>query len=404
MISKAIFAGALHLSHRRMLWLLFLLALFVGGRTADPWLLLAAGLWGVARLAVVAAFPRVRLSLRLTRPAVFAHEWVRATGRIANPSLWPIPWVEIESRQPDALVGGLRRVAWLPGGAVRTLEVAWYASTRGVYGLGRFVLRGGDWFGLQSVTRETVPFREVVVYPAVRAVSLAPEVRRLPEGPRPDRGSPFLDDLPAGVRPYRGGDAQRDIAWRASAHHGFLLVREFPRVRESATCLLLDLDARAWHGPAAEGMERAISLCASLVCDARLAGRPLAFGAFAGLRAHAASGEPHDEPAQAIWSAPRPGEAGRRALLRLLAAAQPGEAPDFCLLLRRLEPRVPWGAQAVWIVPRDTAEIRARAAMWRAHGHPVHVLCVQRREGSPVERAGGTRIWEVWGDAEFVLR
>lgn len=203
----AIRAGWYHLTHRRLLWLLFLLALLIGGRTADPWLLLAAGIWGAGRLAVGAAFPRLRVRLRLLRPAVFAHEWVRAEGQIANPSFWPLPWVEIESVQPDALAGGLRQVEWLPGGAVHNLSAAWLANRRGIYRVGRLVLRGGDWFGLQGVVRETPPLRDLVVYPEVRPVNTIPDERRLPEGPRRDPSSPFRDDLPAGVRAYRSGDA-----------------------------------------------------------------------------------------------------------------------------------------------------------------------------------------------------
>jgi len=395
-----------HLTHRRMLWMLFLLALLLGGRTADPWLLLAAGVWLAGRLAAAAAFPRVRLRLRLTRPAVFAHEWVHAEGQIANPSWWPIPWVEIESRQPEAFSGGLRQVEWLPGGAVRPLTASWFAQRRGVYYLGRVVLRGGDWFGLHRADRETPPFREIVVYPAVHPVSAVPDARRLPEGPRRDPASPFPDDLPAGVRPYRTGDAQRDIAWRATARHGALLVREMPRVRERATCLLVDLDRAAWYRPTAgEGVEQAISLCASLLCDPRLADRALALGTWAGLRTHDEEGRPHDLPPRPVWLAPRAGEAGRRALLRLLAAAEPGEAPAFTDLLLTLGPRVPWGAQALWIVPRDTPAVRAQAAAWQSRGHPVTVLCVERREGPAAKRAGGgiLRVWEVGGDGAFVL-
>ena len=401
-----VFRGAFHLSHRRLLWVLLLLALFIGGRTADAWLLAAGGLWLLGRLTLGAAFPRLRVRLRLARPAVFAHEWVHAEGEIANPSRWPLPWVEIESRQPEAFAGGLRRVEWLPGGAVRRLRVSWYARRRGVYRLGRLVLRGGAWFGLQRMERETPPLREVVVYPAVYPVSAVPDARRLPEGPRRDASSPFPDDLSAGVRPYRSGDGQRNIAWRASARHGALLVRDIPRVRERTTCLLLDLDRGAWYrSGAGEGTESAISLCASLICDARLGERPLALGTWAGLRTHDESGRPRDVAACPVWLAPRRGEPGRRALLRLLAALRPGEAPPFTDLLTLLAPRMPWGAQAVWVVPRDTPAVRARALLSQARGHPVTILCAERREGLQTERGAGglLRVWEVSRDAGFHL-
>lgn len=177
-------------------------------------------------------------------------------------------------------------------------------------------------------------------------------------------------------------------------------------MRERATCLFLDLNRAAWYLPGDEGMEAAISLCASLLCDGRLAGRPLALGAWAGVRAHDAAGQPADLAPRPLWSSPRTGEEGRRALLRLLAAIRVGEAPSFAEVLQTIGPRLPWGAQALWIVPRDTPELRCRAAAWQTRGHPVVLLCVERREGASLQRAGGgvLRVWEVRRDGEFTLR
>ena len=406
-VQAAIRAGWFHLDYGRLLLLLLLLALFIGGREVDVWLLVAAGLWGVGRLCVAAAFPLLRLQLRLTRPAVFAHEWVRAEGHISNPTWWPLPWVEVETRQPEALAGGLRRVEWLPGGAVRPLTVSWFAERRGVYRLGRLCLRGGDWFGLQRTEREVSPFRELVVYPAARMLQVAADLRRLPEGPRRDPISPFLDDVPAGVRPYRTGDAQRDIAWRATAHRGTLQVRELPPVRERTTCILVDLDHSAWFPPTKDArVEEAISLAASLLCDARLSTRPLALGTWAALRTYDGAGSAHDLPPRALWLAPRGGEPGRRALLRLLAAVHPGEAPSFSEMLRAFGPKVPWGAQSLWVLARDTPAIHALAASWQSRGHPVTLLCLERREGARAQRIGGhtLRVWEVRRDGDFIFR
>jgi uncharacterized protein (DUF58 family) len=111
-------------------------------------------------------------------------------------------------------------------------------------------------------------------------------------------------------------------------------------------------------------------------------------------------------PGRLLWLPPRSGRADRRGLIRLLAALEPDGGPPFADLLRALAPRLPWGAQAVWIVPRDRPELRHLAAVWQARGHPVALLCLERREGPAVERLGGAtlRAWEVADRAGFAFR
>jgi uncharacterized protein (DUF58 family) len=392
----------------RLILLLALLAVVVGGWSVDVWLVIALCLWLAGRLAVGRAFPRIRLRLTLPRTHAFAGERADLVATVSNPSWWPIPWIEVESRQNPDLAGGMRRIEWLPGGAVRTLHVQWHAHTRGVYRVGGFRLRGGDWFGLFRDDREVASSLDLVVYPRVRAVTTPPPVaNRLPEGPRRDRGSPFEDDLPAGLRPYRPGDQLRRVAWRASARHDALLVREMPPVREMATCLCLDLCPSSWSDPV-EGPERAISLCASLACDRRLAGRPLGLAAWAGTAVKGEALRARDLPGRLLWLSPRAGDAARRRLLRLLAGLDldRAAAPPFPTLLRVVAPRLPWGAQCLLLLPEDAPDVRRLAAAWQARGHPVSLLCLERRVGPPAEAVGGgtLRTWEVALHADFSLR
>ncbi len=86
------------------------------------------------------------------------------SATLTNPTWWPIPWLDLESRQPDGLAGGVRRVAWLPGGSRRELSGEWLAATRGVYRIGGFAARGGDWFGLHATRRHFPAALELVVY------------------------------------------------------------------------------------------------------------------------------------------------------------------------------------------------------------------------------------------------
>ena len=408
-IHRAVRLGSLHLDFPRLMIALIVLAFVAGTWSVDLWLLLALGLWGLGRLSIGRAFPSLRFHCRLERTHVFAGEWARMEATVANPSWWPVPWAEIESWQPEDLAGGLRSVQWLPGGAVRRMRVEWYARRRGVYRVGDLALRGGDWFGLFRSERDVAPGLQLVVYPRVWPLHQAPTVRRLPEGPRRDRTSPFEDDLPSGLRPYRPGDPRRRIAWRASARHSALLIREMPPVRETATCLFLDLHPADWMD-AGLGREQAVSLAASLVCDPRLDRRPVGVGAWAATAVKGVRGQGGREPERILWLPPSAGAAARRATMRLLAAIEPASrqaaCPTFPDVLRTLGRRLPWGAQCVWIVPRDTPELRALAALWQARGRPVTLLCLEGREGPAATRVGGTtlRAWEVVQRGGFEVR
>ena len=404
-MQRLVQAGGLRWTHPRLVLLLALLALVAGG-AATGWLLLAVGLWAASALVIGRGLPHVRLRLRLERSRLFAGERVRLEAALANPTWWPIPWIEVESRQPEDLVGGLRRVEWLPGGAVRTRMIEWYARERGVYRVGGFRLRAGDWFGLSRAEREVAPALDLVVYPRLHPLSEVPQARRLPEGPRLDRSSPFPDELPSGLRPYRPGDPRRRIAWKASARQGALQVAELPPVRELATCVFLDLQPGSWTDRAA-GPERAISLAASLACDLRLGTRPFGLGTWAATRVKGAPLRTLDGPGRLLWLPPRAGRGDRQRLLELLAGVEPdpGAAP-LPALLRLFARRLPWGAQCVWIVAEDSPELCQLAAAWHGRGHPVTLLCLERRTGAAARRVGGAtlRVWEVVEHGGFEIR
>jgi len=72
-----------------------------------------------------------------------------------------------------------------------------------------------------------------------------------------------------GLRPYRPGDSLRMIDWKRTARTGELVAREM--TLPSPPRVMIALDLREWDGQGPEGyhaVERAVSLAASLVCDA----------------------------------------------------------------------------------------------------------------------------------------
>ena len=70
-----------------------------------------------------------------------------------------------------------------------------------------------------------------------------------------------------GIRPYRVGDSLKMIEWKRSARTGELVAREMTQPSPPRVMVLLDL-----RDPDDEAKENAISLTASLICDAHFHG------------------------------------------------------------------------------------------------------------------------------------
>ena len=118
-------------------------------------------------------------------------------------------------------------------------------------------------FGLFEKSREVRADGELIIYPAIDVVRLAPA----PAGRAPGseqtiargQGEEFV-----GLKPMRGGDDPRDIHWRKSAAVGQPVLRE--RARESRPDVTLKLDAVRPDGADddwAAGFERRIREVAS---------------------------------------------------------------------------------------------------------------------------------------------
>lgn len=83
-----------------------------------------------------------------------------------------------------------------------------------------------------------LPIETEVRWPRARAVGFGM-----------DEGSPIGDDLFRSVRPYQSGDEQRRVHWKATAHHGELMVRESDGLGVVVVRLVVDLGL---PGPGAE--------------------------------------------------------------------------------------------------------------------------------------------------------
>jgi uncharacterized protein (DUF58 family) len=273
------------------------------------WLLLASGilafivayvagrpefLWLGAFLVVLpgAAWVFVRLRpLRFTVARQFAPS-VIAAGRmsevildIANVSryrspvanwrdTWPWrPFVTVP-RPIDSLVGSDPGRVIL--GSVVRLAYSVMPTRRGLFAIGPLIVDFTDPFGLADGAVSAHGTGQLTVTPAVVELPEGTVAIAADEGAtrlRRRRSFGGQDDLM--TREYRQGDAMRRVHWRASAHHGELMVRQEEQRSHAEARIVLDTvrgnyrDSRgggdgAESEPESEMFEWAVSLCTSL--------------------------------------------------------------------------------------------------------------------------------------------
>lgn len=205
--------------------------------------------WGFARTAVSRSTVEVRGpdEIQAGRPAPWT---VRVLGWRRPVALSPL----LMSERSDVMVADERpaQLAWPPldRGLVPFLVVD--ARARGPLGLVVVVRR--------HVIRFPLP---LPVTPAPRAVEIDwPRPRAVAFGG--SEGAPIGDDLFRAVRPYRSGDERRRVHWKATAHHGELMVRESDGLGIVRVRLVVDLGA---PGPAAEEVASVAADVAAQILD-----------------------------------------------------------------------------------------------------------------------------------------
>lgn len=171
-----------------------------------------------------------------------------AEGARARPGLH----ASVDSiRQPCAL-----------GHGVSSADITIPTSRRGWMPVPRIVLSSTLPFGLFRAWGWITPDLRVLVYPP-RLNDRRPPTHADDPLARATGGDEF-----AGLRDYHPGDPIRHVAWKASARHDHLLVREFDR---AATSQPLRFD---WGMLPGDEREIRIARLTGWVCDAYAAARP----------------------------------------------------------------------------------------------------------------------------------
>jgi uncharacterized protein (DUF58 family) len=221
----------------------------------------------VAAAAITSA-SRYRIACR--RSLVPARVPVGAPARVhlrlENAARLPSTPLLVEDKVPYTLGSRprfiLRRIE--PGGT-RRVAYRVRCDSRGRYPLGPLSLRSADPLGLFELTRS---------FSAQHTLTVAPKVDVLPgitlgtvwtghgDGHAAHAAAAGEDDV--GVREYRYGDELRRIHWRATAHHGEIMVRREEQTLHSRATILLDnrVEAHRGTGPTSS-LEWAVSAAAS---------------------------------------------------------------------------------------------------------------------------------------------
>jgi uncharacterized protein (DUF58 family) len=182
-------------------------------------------------------------------------------GVLAHRTVAP---VRIDLRSPDEIVAGepsdwtVQVTGWsrpltlsplLAAGTPDVLvrddrlgTLTWPALRRGTVPFAVIDAKANGPLGLVAAGRRhliTLPAPVHVTPPLLEVPVRWPKARAIGFGMV--EGSPIGDDLFRSVRPYRSGDERRRVHWKATAHHGELMVRESDGLGVVLIRLIVDL-------------------------------------------------------------------------------------------------------------------------------------------------------------------
>ena len=255
---------------------------------------------------------RFSYARRFSRKNAFEGEKVELVELIRNEKLLPVPWLRAESRIPEPLhfakeqlganhevSGGMyhKSMFFLPPRCAITRHHEITLTRRGVYEAGSVALSTGDLFAIARKKRQLLFDCGIIVYP-----------RLLSEDELPDPANRWLGDalvrrwimpdpfLVSGIRDYAPGDPMRDVHWKASAKTGDLKVKVRDYTTDPKVLVILNIQAaqHQWSDvpvQLVDGMERAISISATLCLRALRHGMSAGFATNASLIGSRGSGK-----------------------------------------------------------------------------------------------------------------
>ena len=325
------------------------------------------------------ALRRVHCERTLSTHSLFPGEELSITLRLVNAKLLPLPWVEVSQALPSRLVATADKGGLPQGFLQRTASLPWYsritwrehlrADKRGCYAIPSLRVTSGDVLGLYPRERKDAAEQAVVVYPRIYPVRQLTVPRTDASGDLLGRVS--LQEDPTrmrGIREYQPPDGLRRVHWKATAHHGELMVKVFEPAAMSRLNLVLVADdfGQLTDDEPFELAISAIASAANYCVEHRVQ-----VGLLGNARLSDGSGE----------SRVSPGSGGTHlvTMLEILARATTATSRPFPVLARELRSLPTSGAGLVIVTGRlQDTHVGEFAALARV-GSPLLVLEVAQR-------------------------
>jgi len=234
----------------------------------------AAGVTAVAAaLGLVARPPRVRVERQVSPDRVSRGTRIAAKLLVASGQRRAVPAMAARD-----LAGGVPvpcQVARLRPGGSRPVETRLPTGRRGIVRSGPLSFDHRDAFGLAHRVITIGPVSDLYVRPRpVELPAVAASLARSLDGPDSDTtmdGTLSFNSL----REYVPGDELRRVHWRASAHAGKLVVKQYIDTAHAAMAVVLDEQVADPAQDTAEAFEAAVDCAASLAAVAAAHGQPL---------------------------------------------------------------------------------------------------------------------------------
>ena len=367
----------------------WLLALGSGGRLFWSAAYVSAALILIAWLWVRRAPARLSCGITCERQYAEAGEQVKIQVWMENEGGLPFPWVEVHEDPRTARVplGHLHMAAGI-GVADTCMHFLWLPTPRrGQYTVGPLRLRTGDPFGLFAVEWNAGGEVGVTVLPRVAHLPALPVPLTQPFGHRRVRQRAFEDPSSlAALRGYQPGDSPRSIHWKAVAHTGEMMTKEFDLL--ATTRLALWLDARP-----CSGFETAVEVAAALLDVAVRARLEVELTTFAPHRMHLEPGRGPRHLRRGLELLARVEPVEDVPLQAVLASARMPGRPTLAVITGRMDEGL-----AAWLMNRAdkvmlvlvpgsplpdalVTALSARMTVYRLHeGDPVEALSERRLE------------------------
>lgn len=218
---------------------------------------------------IVALRSRVRLaaSRSVEPPRVSVGERATVHLRLANSARIPTGVLLVEDSIPFTLGARPRFVldhVW--SRFRRDVTYAIDPVVRGRYKVGPLTVRVTDPFGMVELRRAFSEVGTLIVTPTVHPL---PTVRLVGEwngsGESRPRAIAAAGEEDATIRAYRTGDDMRRVHWRATAHHGELMVRREEQPWQSRATILLDTRTSGHTGEGIDSsLEWSVTAAASI--------------------------------------------------------------------------------------------------------------------------------------------